>query len=135
MCECGFRLWRSGILHSVNCSRKTSGKALNMRKSYISDFFAKYLSQGVFHMYSLDIYFWYDVAFGSPVARVQGVGYVQELVARLTNTPIETHNSSTNATLNDNPVTFPLGNSLYVDATHETVVLSSMCSHVWERGR
>ena len=50
--------------------------------------------------------------------------HVQELVARLTHTPIATHNSSTNATLNDNPVTFPLNNSLYVDATHEVVVLN-----------
>ena len=55
---------------------------------------------------------------------MQGIGYVQELVARLTHTPIATHNSSTNATLNDNPVTFPLNDSLYVDATHEVVVLN-----------
>ena len=70
------------------------------------------------------MFFWYDSGFGSPVARVQGIGYVQELVARLTHTPIALHNSSTNATLNDNPVTFPLGQSLYVDATHEVVVLN-----------
>jgi len=69
--------------------------------------------------------FWYDSAFGSPLSRAHGIGYVQELVARLTHIPIETHNSTTNATLNDNPVTFPLGQSLYVDATHEVVVLYS----------
>ncbi|GJE94137.1 histidine-type phosphatase [Phanerochaete sordida] len=74
--------------------------------------------------YALDLYFWYDSAFGSPVARVQGIGYVQELVARLTHTPIATHNSSTNATLDDSEATFPLGQSLYVDATHEVVVLN-----------
>ncbi|KAI0057099.1 phosphoglycerate mutase-like protein [Artomyces pyxidatus] len=74
--------------------------------------------------YAMDIYFWYDSAFGSPVARVQGIGYIQEMVARLTHTPIETHNSSTNSTLNDNPVTFPLDHNLYVDATHEVVVLN-----------
>ncbi|THH15597.1 hypothetical protein EW146_g4910 [Bondarzewia mesenterica] len=74
--------------------------------------------------YAMDIFFWYNSAFGSPVARVQGLGYIQELVARLSHTPIETHNSSTNATLNDNPVTFPLNQSLYVDATHEVVVLN-----------
>ncbi|KAI0825291.1 phosphoglycerate mutase-like protein [Trametes gibbosa] len=74
--------------------------------------------------YALDLYFWYDSAFGSPVARVQGVGYVQELVSRLTHTPIPVHNSSTNATLDDNSATFPLGHSLYVDATHEVVVLN-----------
>lgn len=80
---------------------------------------------------SLDLYFWYDSAFGSPVARVQGIGYVQELIARLTHTPIQTHNSSTNATLDDDPKTFPLGQSLYVDATHEVVVLNSACLDVF----
>ncbi|KAH6919137.1 histidine phosphatase superfamily [Coprinopsis sp. MPI-PUGE-AT-0042] len=73
--------------------------------------------------YGLDLQFWYGSAFGSPVGRVQGIGWVQELVSRLTNTPITVHNSSTNATLH-NPVTFPLGNALYVDATHEVVVLN-----------
>ncbi|KAH7910544.1 histidine phosphatase superfamily [Hygrophoropsis aurantiaca] len=73
--------------------------------------------------YSLDLTFWYDSAFGSPVARVQGLGYIQELVARLTETPIEVHNSSTNATLHT-PESFPFGHSLYVDATHEVVVLN-----------
>jgi len=73
--------------------------------------------------FRLDLYFWYDSAFGSPIARVLGIGWVQELVARLTHTPIAVHNSSTNATLDDNPITFPLNQSLYVDATHEVVVL------------
>ncbi|RXW17979.1 hypothetical protein EST38_g7881 [Candolleomyces aberdarensis] len=73
--------------------------------------------------YALDIAFWYESAFGSPVAKVQGIGWIQELVSRLTKTPIEVHNTSTNSTLH-NPVTFPLGNSLYVDATHEVVVLN-----------
>ena len=71
----------------------------------------------------MDLYFWYDSAFGSPVARVQGIGYIQELIARLTHTPLETHNTSTNATIHSNPITFPLDQSLYVDATHEVVVL------------
>lgn len=38
----------------------------------------------------LDLYFWYKSGFGSPVARAQGIGYIQELVARLTQTPIAT---------------------------------------------
>lgn len=74
----------------------------------------------------MDLSFWYDSAFGSPVARVQGVGYIQELISRLTHTPIETHNSSTNATLHDDSRTWPLDDVLYVDATHEVVVLNSM---------
>jgi hypothetical protein len=66
----------------------------------------------------------YVSAFGSPVARVQGVGYINELLARLTHTPIDVHNTSTNGTLNDNHITFPLNDALYVDATHEVVVLN-----------
>jgi hypothetical protein len=73
----------------------------------------------------------YDSAFGSPLSRALGIGYVQELVARLTRTRIETHNSSTNATLDDNPITFPLDHDLYVDATHEVVVLYSKFGISW----
>lgn len=73
---------------------------------------------------SLDLRFWYNSAFGSPLARGLGIGYVQELVSRLTHTPISVHNTSTNATINDNPILFPLGQSLYVDATHEVVFLN-----------
>ena len=73
--------------------------------------------------------FWYNSAFGSPVARVQGVGYVQELVARLTQEriPEHEHRFSTNSTLDNDSGTFPFGDSLYVDATHEVVVLNSEC--------
>lgn len=39
------------------------------------------------------------------------------------------HNSSTNATLDDDPRTFPLGQALYVDATHEVVVLNGKMAH------
>ena len=67
----------------------------------------------------------YSSAFGAPLAKGLGIGYVQELVSRLTKTPIETHDSSTNSTLH-NPITFPLGHSLYVDATHEVVVVYGM---------
>jgi hypothetical protein len=74
--------------------------------------------------YAMDITFWYDSAFGAPLSRALGIGYIQELVARLTHTPIERHNSSTNSTLDNNPITFPLDHSLYVDATHEVVVLN-----------
>ncbi|KIY71949.1 phosphoglycerate mutase-like protein [Cylindrobasidium torrendii FP15055 ss-10] len=74
--------------------------------------------------YALDLSFWYNSAFGSPVARVQGVGYVQELVSRLKQQRIPVHRTSTNGTLDDDERTFPFGDALYVDATHEVVVLN-----------
>jgi len=73
--------------------------------------------------YSLDLNFWYNSAFGSPLARALGMGWVKELLARLSGNPISVHDSSTNSTLDDDPRTFPLNQSLYVDATHEVVVL------------
>ena len=76
----------------------------------------------------MDLNFWYDYGFGSPSTRALGAGYVQEMLARLTHTPISEHKFSTNSTLNDNPITFPLGQSLYVDATHEVVVLEGIVS-------
>jgi hypothetical protein len=66
----------------------------------------------------------YGSSFGYPLARALGIGYIQEMVARLTHAPIERHNSSTNSTLDDSPTTFPLDHNLYVDATHEVVVLN-----------
>ena len=44
---------------------------------------------------SLDLHFWYDSAFGSPFGKIFGIGYVQELVARLTQTPIPLVSSNT----------------------------------------
>lgn len=92
--------------------------------NYASVFFFFFLTT-VLTRYSLDLGFWYDSAFGSPVGRVQGVGYIQELVSRLTHTPIETYNSSTNSTLHADDRIWPLNDNLYVDATHEVVVLNS----------
>jgi len=82
--------------------------------------------------YALDLYFWYDSAFGSPVSRALGSGYVLELLSRLTHTPIShttplTTNPSTfsvNLTLDTNPITFPLDQPIYVDATHEVVIVN-----------
>ncbi|PVG01497.1 phosphoglycerate mutase-like protein [Serendipita vermifera] len=87
--------------------------------------------------YSIDLLFWYDSGFGSPVARALGSGYVLELLSRLTKKPIGPSPSplhkttplinnpstfSVNLTLDSDPITFPLDNDLYVDATHDTII-------------
>ncbi|KAF9265875.1 phosphoglycerate mutase-like protein [Marasmius fiardii PR-910] len=76
--------------------------------------------------YSLDLSFWYNSAFGSPVARVQGAGWIQEMIHRLERRPIteEDNKFSMNFTLDGDIRTFPVNQSLYVDATHEVVVLN-----------
>jgi Histidine phosphatase superfamily (branch 2) len=80
----------------------------------------------------VDLWFWYDAGFGSPIARALGSGYVLELLSRLTGKRIShssplTANPSTfsiNLTLDTNPTTFPLDQPIYVDATHDVVMVN-----------
>ncbi|KAH9467827.1 hypothetical protein Pst134EA_011448 [Puccinia striiformis f. sp. tritici] len=72
--------------------------------------------------YHSDLMFWYAYSFGSPTAAAIGKGWVEELVSRLTQEHIKTFDSSTNSTLVSNPITFPLDQPIYVDATHDTVI-------------
>lgn len=48
-------------------------------------------------------------------------GWVQEWLARVTNTPITEFNSTTNSSYHT-PDLFPLDQSIYVDATHDTII-------------
>nr|ADW23572.1 acid phosphatase [uncultured organism] len=72
--------------------------------------------------YSIDLEFWYGSGPGQPTASAQGIGYVQELVARLTKTPLSTFDNTVNSTLDGNNITFPVDQPIYVDATHDTVI-------------
>ncbi|CAD6564982.1 MAG: hypothetical protein CYPHOPRED_004992, partial [Cyphobasidiales sp. Tagirdzhanova-0007] len=68
----------------------------------------------------------YDYSYGNPTGRAQGIGYVQELVARLTNQYITTSKSSVNASLDDNGITFPLGQPFYMDMSHDDIIISAL---------
>ncbi|KAH9847412.1 phosphoglycerate mutase-like protein [Lenzites betulinus] len=72
--------------------------------------------------YVWDLQFWYDSGFGSPTGAAQGIGYVQELIARLTETSLTEFATTLNETLDNNNVTFPLNQPIYVDATHDAVI-------------
>ncbi|EGO05200.1 hypothetical protein SERLA73DRAFT_174197 [Serpula lacrymans var. lacrymans S7.3] len=72
--------------------------------------------------YANDLDFWYSEGPGQPTAAASGLGYVQELVSRLTQTPITEWNSTTNSTLDSNNITFPLYQPIFVDATHDVVI-------------
>ncbi|EED80595.1 predicted protein [Postia placenta Mad-698-R] len=74
--------------------------------------------------YSIDVNFWYGDGPGNPTGAAQGIGYVQELVARLTKTPLTVFDTTTNGTLDGNNITFPLNQPIYMDATHDTVIAS-----------
>ncbi|KAF2124685.1 acid phosphatase [Dothidotthia symphoricarpi CBS 119687] len=61
---------------------------------------------------------WYGYGNGNPLGPTQGVGYVNELLARLTNKPVE-DSTTTNRTLDSNPATFPLNRTVYADFSHD----------------
>ncbi|KIX93775.1 uncharacterized protein Z520_10399 [Fonsecaea multimorphosa CBS 102226] len=71
---------------------------------------------------------YYGYSYGNPLGPTQGVGFVNELIARLTNTSVQDY-TSTNHTLDDNPATFPLGRKLYADFSHDndmTAIFSAL---------
>ena len=73
---------------------------------------------------ALDIEYYYDYSFGQPTGRAQGIGYLQELLARLQNQLITTSNSSVNSSLTNNSKTFPLGQKFYADFSHDDIIIS-----------
>jgi hypothetical protein len=75
---------------------------------------------------SLDIRFFYNHAFGNPTARAQGIGYVEELLARLQGKYIKESHSSVNSSITNNHETFPLGMKFYADFTHDKMVLGTL---------
>ncbi|CZT20437.1 related to 3-phytase A precursor [Ramularia collo-cygni] len=89
------------------------------RSGDISPFCALF-SEEEWHQYSyyqtLNKYYGYGN--GNPLGPTQGVGFTNELIARMTNQPVEDH-TSTNHTLDDDPATFPLRRQLYADFSHD----------------
>lgn len=63
---------------------------------------------------------YYGYGWGNPLGATQGVGFTNELIARLTASPVHDC-TSTNSTLDKNPETFPVGGTtaLYADFTHD----------------
>ncbi|KAF7344135.1 Acid phosphatase [Mycena venus] len=68
--------------------------------------------------YSMDLDKYYGTGYGAFLGRVQGVGYINELLARLTHSPVN-DSTQTNTTLTSNPATFPLNRTLYADFSHD----------------
>ncbi|KAJ7686903.1 phytase, partial [Mycena rosella] len=67
--------------------------------------------------YSMDLDKYYGTGYGAYLGRVQGMGYINELLARLTHTPVN-DSMQTNRTLDASPATFPLDRVLYADFSH-----------------
>ncbi|KAH7923634.1 acid phosphatase [Leucogyrophana mollusca] len=73
--------------------------------------------------YDEDIKKYYYTGYGNAFGRVQGVGYVNELLARLTGMPVEDH-TQTNSTLDSSPDTFPLNRTFYADFSHDNTMIA-----------
>ncbi|KAF8212585.1 phosphoglycerate mutase-like protein, partial [Mycena galopus ATCC 62051] len=76
------------------------------------------------YSYLNDLAFWYSFGPGNPATSAQGIGYVQELVSRLTQTRITDFDTTVNGSIVSSDVLFPFGQPIYVDATHDTVISS-----------
>ncbi|KAJ7115640.1 phosphoglycerate mutase-like protein [Mycena crocata] len=76
------------------------------------------------YSYFFDLQFWYGFGPGAPFASAMGIGWVEELLSRLTQTRIDTTavKGTVNAILVGSSVLFPLTQPIYVDATHDTVI-------------
>ncbi|CDO75209.1 hypothetical protein BN946_scf184794.g16 [Trametes cinnabarina] len=73
--------------------------------------------------YNGDLDKYYGTGYGQPLGPVQGVGYINELLARLTARPVSDH-TQTNRTLDSSPTTFPLNRTLYVDFSHDNQMVA-----------
>ncbi|KIW00411.1 hypothetical protein, variant 1 [Verruconis gallopava] len=72
---------------------------------------------------------WYGFGPGNYFGATNGVGFVNELLARMTQSPVNDH-TSTNTTLDSDPVTFPLDekHTLYADFTHDNDMTSILAA-------
>jgi len=58
--------------------------------------------------------------------RAVGIGYQQEVMARLENHTLGYSGSQINVTLDNNTATFPLNQSIYLDFSHDTNIISCL---------
>ena len=68
---------------------------------------------------------YYKTGVGNPLGAAQGIGFVNELIARMTDERV-VDSTSTNRTLDDDPRTFPVGpdHRLFADFTHDSDMAS-----------
>ncbi|KAF2471100.1 3-phytase A precursor [Lindgomyces ingoldianus] len=78
--------------------------------------------------YSLDIGFSALVGFQSPVGRAIGIGYVEEVLARMQHHVITNAAAQINITLDNNTVTFPTNQSLNFDFSHDANIISILAA-------
>ncbi|CAO2657967.1 Nn.00g072270.m01.CDS01 [Neocucurbitaria sp. VM-36] len=74
--------------------------------------------------YGLDIGFQAGTGFASPVGRAIGIGYVQEVLARMQHHVITDPSAQINVTLDNNTSTFPIDQNINLDFSHDAGITS-----------
>ncbi|KAF2136563.1 uncharacterized protein K452DRAFT_322332 [Aplosporella prunicola CBS 121167] len=74
--------------------------------------------------YSVDLFFAGSNGFQAPTGRAVGIGYVQEILARLNHHVIDRPEAQINVTLDNNTLTFPLDQTINLDFSHDTNIMS-----------
>ncbi|OSD04415.1 phytase [Trametes coccinea BRFM310] len=92
------------------------------KRSAFCDVYEELKAEGAFS-YNGDLDKYYGTGYGQPLGPVQGVGYINELLARLTSKPVSDH-TQTNTTLDSSPDTFPLNRTLYADFSHDNQMVA-----------
>jgi len=72
--------------------------------------------------YSYKISFAGNSGFQSPTGRAIGIGYVQEILARLRHELITEPVAQVNVTLDSDPESFPLNQKLFFDFSHDSML-------------
>lgn len=115
----------SAALHPQNPSDKTSDGA---GLSPFCDLFTDSEWRNYAYLATLDKFYGYS--HGNPLGPTAGVGFANELIARLTAQPVEDH-TSTNRTLDADPKTFPIGHvghgrsaRIFADFSHDNDITS-----------
>ncbi|UZJ55137.1 hypothetical protein CBS101457_004457 [Exobasidium rhododendri] len=73
--------------------------------------------------YAFDLYDSWN-HFNSPIGPAHGIGWSQELISRLKNTPFDGPVTSQNTTLDSSTASFPIDQSLYFDFSHDATIVS-----------
>ncbi|RPD56732.1 acid phosphatase [Lentinus tigrinus ALCF2SS1-7] len=91
----------------------------SVAKETMSPFCAMFKEED-FHAFEYygDLEKYYKTGHGNPLGAIQGVGYVNELLARLTDEPVQDH------TTHNSSLEFPLGKKIYADFTHENLMVA-----------
>ncbi|EJD51340.1 phytase [Auricularia subglabra TFB-10046 SS5] len=110
------------------CAFHTLASADSLRGTRTSPWCALWTVEDVAAFeYWMDLDKYYGNGYGNKLGSVQGVGYVNELLARLTRTAV-IDSTSTNHTLDSDPATFPLDRRLYADLSHDNQIISILAA-------